>query len=71
MSRIDPYTDGICSNIKRSLKKRGVAVDSKEGVVRKSSTGMGWEVRFPEGTAEVYFTGRSKEWEISKWRTNK
>jgi len=67
---IDPYSDGICSNIKRGLKRRGVAVDSKEGVVRKSSTGLGWEVRFPQGVAQVYYADRSKEWHISKWTPN-
>ncbi len=63
---IDVYADGICKDISRGLKKRGIKVKSKEGEVKKAQ-GMGWEVHFPEGTAKVDYNIKNREWFVRKW----
>jgi hypothetical protein len=67
---IDVYADGICKDISKHLKRRGVKVKSKEGTVKKSERRMGWEVRFPEGTAKVDYNARNREWFVAKWEQN-
>ena len=67
-SEIDIYADGICKDISKHLKRQGVEVKSKEGDVKKSKTRMGWEVKFPQGTANVDYNARNKEWFVAKWQ---
>lgn len=64
---IDIYADGICKDVSRHLKRRGVEVKSKEGNVKKSKDRMGWEVSFPQGKAKVDYNFRNNEWFVRKW----
>ena len=66
----DPYQDGIAQQIASSLKKRGIKVRSKEGLVRRAGS-FGWEVRFPEGTVEANYSYSGKSWVAGKWNENK